>query len=412
LPIAPSVQGCFDVDVPASKKDPIKEADLRGFKYFKKLSELLGCLHQAACQRDRAGNRLLHMDQYMSLLLLRMFTPICDSLRAMQQASSLGKVQKKLAVPRASLGSLSEAARVFDSDLLVKIVGNLAGQLKPIPHSAKLDDLGSVITAVDSTLLKRLPKTVHALWIDEDHKAFKAHVHYEVLKGVAVRATLTSANTSEMSVLRKQIEPGRLYVLDRGFTNYSLMGEIISADSSFVCRIQDNCRYQVQQESELDREALELGIVRDAIVCLGSHVTNKAIRHIPLRVIQLECREHTAKSVRARREGRNTGETMLLATNRLDLPADVIAVIYKHRWEVEIFFRYFKHMLGCRHLLSHCRNGIELQTYAAIIACLLIALYTGRKPTKRTYEMFCWYLMGWAEREEVEAHIEGLKTQK
>ena len=46
---------------------------------------------------------------------------------------------------------------------------------------------------------------------------------------------------------------------------------------------------------------------------------------------------------------------------------------------IEIFFRFFKHVLGCRHLLSYCQNGIELQTYAAIIACMLIALWTGRK---------------------------------
>jgi len=45
----------------------------------------------------------------------------------------------------------------------------------------------------------------------------------------------------------------------------------------------------------------------------------------------------------------------------------VIGLIYLHRWQVEIFFRFFKHVLGCRHLLSHCENGIELETYAAII---------------------------------------------
>src|SRR5487761_207992 len=54
-------------------------------------------------------------------------------------------------------------------------------------------------------------------------------------------------------------------------------------------------------------------------------------------------------------------------------------------------FRFFKHILGCRHLISHDENGIEIQTYCAIIACLLISLWTGRKPTLRTYEMICYY---------------------
>jgi len=62
-------------------------------------------------------------------------------------------------------------------------------------------------------------------------------------------------------------------------------------------------------------------------------------------------------------------------------------------------------VLGCRHLLSTDKNGIERQTYAAIIACLLIALWTGRKPTLSTYRMLCWYFSGWADEEELLGHI-------
>ncbi len=93
----------------------------------------------------------------------------------------------------------------------------------------------------------------------------------------------------------------------------------------------------------------------------------------------------------------------------LDVPADVIGLLYKKRWAVETFFRFFKHILGCRHLLSHCANGIEIQSYLAIIACLLITLWTGRKPTLRTYEMICFYFSGLASEEELLAHIKKLK---
>jgi hypothetical protein len=96
-----------------AKREKIKESQLVGFNYFKAIGGLLESLHEAGCQRDRAGNRQLHMDQYMSLLLLYMFNPICTSLRAVQQASELQKVQRLLGCPRASLGSLSESARVF-----------------------------------------------------------------------------------------------------------------------------------------------------------------------------------------------------------------------------------------------------------------------------------------------------------
>ena len=81
------------------RRHKIRESELQGFKYFKALSGMLNGLHNAGCQYDRAGNRKLHMDHYMSLLLLYMFNPICTSLRAVQQASELEKVQHKLGCP-------------------------------------------------------------------------------------------------------------------------------------------------------------------------------------------------------------------------------------------------------------------------------------------------------------------------
>jgi hypothetical protein len=107
------------------KRHELEEQELQGFKYFKAISGLLEKLHEVGCQRDRAGNRLLHMDQYVSLLLLYMFNPLCTSLRSLQQASELKKVQKKLGVPRASLGSLSEAATVFDRQRMVEVLAEL-----------------------------------------------------------------------------------------------------------------------------------------------------------------------------------------------------------------------------------------------------------------------------------------------
>jgi hypothetical protein len=395
----------------AKKKPKIKQSDLQGFKYFKKLSQMLERLHNAGCGRDRAGNRILHMDQYMTLLLLCMFSPISKSLRSMQQASKLKKVQKKLHVPRSCLGSLSEAARVFDSDLLIEIIGELASQIKPVPHSAKLDDIKAILTIVDGTLLKALPKTVDALWGDRNANAFKAHVQYELLKAVPVNCQLTDGKANEKAVLAQNLEAGRFYVLDRGYAKYELLQQIIDSASHFVCRLYDGSVYRIIEQRELDSNSLAAGIYRDMIVQLGSGPVRDNLKEA-VRIIELKATEQTQYSSHTLPyRGRKRPETMLICTDRLDLPADVIALIYKCRWQIEIFFRFFKHILGCRHLLSYCDNGIELQTYSAIIACLLIALYTGRKPTLRTYEMFCWYLSGWADEEELTAHIERLKQQ-
>jgi len=393
------------------KKRKIQQSDLQGFKYFKKLSRMLNHLHLAGCQRDRAGNRLLHMDQYVTLLLLCMFSPICSSLRAMQQASELKKVKKKLRVPRCSLGSLSEAASIFDSDLLRGVVEQLADQIESVPHPEKLDDIGGILTIVDGTLLKSLPKTVDALWKDENNKAFKAHFQYEILKAVPVASELTNGRANEKTVLSAALQSGKLYVLDRGFAKYELMQQIIDAHSHFVCRISDVADYEVLEERQLDGDSLKAGVCRDMVVRLGSQPVKDDLKQ-KVRILQLKLTEQTEYSaITLAYRGKRRPQTMLIATDRMDLSADVIALIYRCRWQVEIFFRFFKHVLGCHHLLSHRANGVQLQVYAAIIACLLIALYTGRKPTKRTYQMLCWYLAGWADEEELTAHIERLKEQ-
>ena len=103
----------------ANKRRPqVRAAELCGLKYFKILGPLLDGLHEQATARGQAGNRSLFFDQYASLLLLYFFNPIVTSLRGIQQASTLDKVQKLLGCGRVSLGSLSEASRVFDAQAL------------------------------------------------------------------------------------------------------------------------------------------------------------------------------------------------------------------------------------------------------------------------------------------------------
>lgn len=393
----------------SKKRHKIREHELQGFKYFKPISGLLENLHDAGCQRDKAGNRILHMDQYMSLLLLYMFNPICTSLRAIQQASELRKVQRKLGCARASLGSLSESAAVFDSSLMQEVVRDLASQLQPIAANDKLSDISAILTAVDGTLLNALPKMTWALW-KKEHMAVKAHTQFDIQKHVPVKMTVTDANTDEKQVLSDNLESGRIYVKDRGYASLSLFQQILDANSSFVCRIKDNSVYECIEEFELTDDAVAAGIIFDKKVRLGCNDKTKKQLSVPVRLIAIKCTPHK-KRYKISRGGPEQGETLLIATDIFTLDADVIALIFKHRWAVEIFFRFFKHVLGCRHLLSYDQNGIELQTYAAIIACMLISLWTGRKPTLRTYEMLCYYFTGLADEEELLAHIARLQKQ-
>jgi hypothetical protein len=394
----------------SSKRQEIRQGDLQGFKYFKKVRRLLERLHRVGCERDRAHNRRLHMDEYTVLLLLYLFNPICVSLRALQQACELKKVQRVLGVRRSSLGSLSEAARVFDSEWLLGLIQDLGAELRPLPHAASLDDLGgAVVTLVDGTVLEALPKVAAVLGLGEPSPAFKAHVEFELLTGVPAAATLTGAHADERKVLAGHLRSGRLYVNDRGYADYGLFQSILDVGSHFVTRLKDNAVVEVVEERELSDEALRAGVVRDAVVWLGDRPSRVKLRQ-PVRIVQVECRPHR-KPYKTGRGGPEQGDTILIVTDLRDVPVEVVAAIYEHRWQIEIFFRLFKHLLGCRHLLSHCQNGIELQVYTAIVACLLIALYTGRQPTQRTYEMLAWYFMGWADEDELEAHIAKLKKQ-
>jgi IS4 transposase len=222
---------------------------------------------------------------------------------------------------------------------------------------------------------------------------------------------LTDANTDERDVLEACLQSGRVYVMDRGYAKFALFGKIIQAGSSFVCRIRDNSVFDVLETRFVTPDMVQAGIVGDVVVRFTGKTAREADLDRSLRIVEVKCTPHRKPSGHNGRGGPEQGETLLIVTDVLDVPADVIALIYKHRWAIETFFRFFKHVLGCRHLLSHCTNGIEIQTYLGIIACLLIALWTGKKPTLRTYEMICFYFTGMATEEELLAHIEKLNPQ-
>jgi hypothetical protein len=385
--------------MPRKRKPQITNRDLKGFKYFRILQPLLERLKECGTERDRAGNRILHFDQYCALILLLYFNPILTSLRAVQQASRLAKVQKLLGCPRSSLGSLSEAARVFDSELLREIIGELAQKALPITIGKEAEALRG-LTAVDGSLLPALPKMVWALWRDDDHRAAKMHVHFDVFRGIPADVTVTHGSGSERERLRNMLQPGRLYVVDRGYEEYQLFQDIVDARSSFIARVQDDVAYQVLEERPLSDEAKAAGVVSDVVLKrLGTDHHKNVIKQ-PVRIVKV----HTDKL-----DSNGEPNVLVLVTSLLDLSAELVALGYKHRWAVELFFRWLKCVLGCRHLVANNKNGVEIQVYLGIIASLLISLWTGRKPTKRTLEMVQFYFTGLASWEELQAHIEELK---
>jgi hypothetical protein len=380
----------------------ISEADLHGFRYFKVLRPLLERLHADGTGRDRAGNRELFYDGYATLLLLYFFSPALTSLRGLEQASGLAKVQKRLGVGRTSLSSLSEAAHIFNPALLRELVSDLArGTQHRLPRS-DAKELANLV-AVDGTLLPALPRMAWAVWQSPQQRAAKAHVAFEVLSGIPVDATITAGSGPERPQWRAMARPGGFYVVDRGYADYSLFRELDALPCRFIGRLQENAVFELIEERELTAEARRAGVVRDAMIRRLGTEKHNALLDRPMRIILVE------------RPGVRPGDPAqqwVLVTNDLGLAADLVALGYRYRWAIELFFRWLKCILQCRHLLSECQTGVEMQIYVALIATLLIASRTGLHPTKRTYEMICHYISGWASLKELEAHIAARKIKE
>jgi hypothetical protein len=402
--------------VPGPKKrPPLRASDLGGFRYFKQLDALLASLHDHA----DGPNRKLHYDQYISLILLYFFNPVLTSLRGISQASALPKVQHRLGVGRASLGSLSESARVFDPQLLEEIVQDLAGQAQAADAPARPDGLNETleIIARDGSLLPALPRMAWALWLDEEHRAAKLHLEFNVLKGTPARAHLSEANASECASLRADLRSGQLYLLDAGHSEYALFEEIRKASSSFVARLHDNAVYETAEDRSLTEADRACGVIFDRVARLGSPAKREALS-APVRLVRVHLHSAPRNGLAGRHSRVSSKKTfrhvpeeydLLLVTDQLDLPAETIALLYRWRWMIELFFRWLKCTVRFRHLLSESADGIQIQMYCALIATLLIVLWTGRKPTKRTWEMVQFYFQGWASAEDLQTHITSLK---
>ncbi len=387
-------------------KQKIKSSQIKGAKYLKEIISQLKPLHDIEVDPLRPNKRQLHMDEYVAMFLMYMFSPVCDSLRSIQRASTLKDVCKRFGLKRTGLSTLSDAQHVFDASLLEPVIEKLFGEV--VGKSSEFKTVSSPeIVLVDGTVIPAIKDMIWAAYGNSGtNKAVKCHFLYSLTHNIPMFTEITSANVSEKKVLEGLLESDKCYVMDRGYAKHGLMQKIISAGSSFVVRIRDNSVFEVVEEKELSKKALDCGIVRDAIVRFSKTKDLEST----VRLVEVECKPHK-QNKHLGRGGPSQGETILIATSEEKLPATTISAIYKSRWQIEIFFRYFKHLLGCRHLLCHSENGVELEMYIAIIACLLIMLWTGKKPSKATFEMLYYFMIGLADEEDLQEHLARLKKQ-
>jgi hypothetical protein len=329
----------------AEAKKSIQEKDVQGLKYFDQLGPLLERLHEVGCRRDSAGNRRLHYDQYCMLTLLFLFNPIITSLRGLQQASELKNVQKKLGCPHAALGSLSESVTVFDPERLKGIIAELGGQLEPLGRDPRLKDIRDTILLVDGTLLAALPSMAEASMLKAATGSasikWRLHTHFEVDRYVPARIDVTrdgGGECDERAVLERTIESDRLYVMDRGYAKFTLFNQIVAAKSSYVCRIRDNSAYDIVEERPLSEAARAERVIEDRVINLGASSKSDARPDHKIRMVTIQAKPHRSAGHYARRgsTGPSCDGVIRLATNLLDVPAEIIALLYHYRWTIEM----------------------------------------------------------------------------
>lgn len=386
---------------------------LRGFTQLSRVAKLLSHLHDNGCERDKASNRELHFDDYVLLILFYLFNPLIDSMRTLQHVADLPEVRKRLGIKRFSLGSFSESCRVFEPSLLQGVVKQLAGELQPVDRHELLKELPGKLTLVDATVINTLCTVAEAMFLplgDGKHShAWRLHLQFDVDHHVPgaweLTAPLNTGKSDEKSVLRRNLSAGHTYVMDRWYAQFTLWNDIKKAQSSYVCRVRDNSVYDVVEDRALDQQAKDGGVISDQIVIIGlSKKPNERADH-PTRLICIKCEPHSKRGKSSKRGSGQTGPTsdgvLRIVTDLLDVPAHVIAFLYEYRWTIEVFFRFLKQTLGCRHLLSTKREGIQIQIYAAVICCLMLNTLTGKKPTKWMVTLMSLYLQGLATDDDV-----------
>jgi hypothetical protein len=389
-------------------KEALRDKDVVCLGHLQRAFELVDRLHDVGCERDVAGNRELYFNHYAKLVLLYTWNPLIDSLRRLREAAGLPKVAKALGIKSFSLGSFSESVRVFEPQRLHEILVELAGQITPGTRDLRLKEFKDAITLVDGSVVRALARLARAAVGFEARNntsrdgmgvyGWRLHTQLD-LDTFTARIERTGARNAgenrEANVLKRNLEAGRCYVGDGHYGEQGVFKAITDAQSSYVLRMAETSVFsQIQlQERELSHEAAEAGIVRDAVACFDGVGM--------VRRIEIQVTPHIRRSWAGTGTGKKLCERIILYTSLLDMPAELIGVIYRYRYTVEHFFFILKQMLGLRHLLSQRQEGIDIQIYCAMIVCVLIQLISGKKPNKAMRAMVGWYLLGLATEQDL-----------
>jgi hypothetical protein len=216
----------------------------------------------------------------------------------------------------------------------------------------KHPELGSLV-AVDGSLIDAV---LSMEWADyrKGAKKAKTHIGFDLNRGVPRKIFLTSGKDGERPFVDRILTPGETAVSDRGYQSHGDFDQLQAAGKHFVTRIKENTIKTCLESYPVAPGSM---VFHDAKVLLGREGVNQT--QTPLRLVG-----YTVE-----------GKSYWIATSRVDLSAEQIALIYKLRWQIETFFAWWKRHLKVYHLISRSRHGLMIQMLAGLITYTLLAIY-------------------------------------
>ncbi len=340
--------------------------------------------------RERHGLRRLGRGKYLGLFLLGLFNPVLESARAACAASRLDKTQKVLGLDGpVSLSSFSDAQHVFAPEILEPVLSALLAESAARQTSSlKIGRLTpELIHVFDSTVWKVVTRMGWAEWRTQHgvQRAVRLHLKLRLSDLQPAEVEIGPGKVCERAAMRRMFKPGEFYLGDRNYgAEFAVFDELDASDCGFVLRMSNTIKWTVMEEYPLTDEAKAKGVILDALVLLG-HRGGGGERRIVVK-----------------RTAAMTEDLVLVVSETPAELSDLEALeLYRWRWQIEMFFRWLKCLVPCRHWLAESEDGVKLQIYLCLIKGLLLSLHLGTRPNKRMMELLHFHQMGWVGDDEL-----------
>ncbi|HAT1975683.1 TPA: IS4 family transposase [Legionella pneumophila] len=271
--------------------------------------------------------------------------------------------------------TLSDANRRRKADCFLWILEQL---LEMLPKKQK-KEFSKIVRVLDSSPIQL--KGYGYEWAKHNAtrrcEGLKLHVEYDLGLESPTRVALSFPNFNDSSMGKQwPIETDIIYVFDKGYCDYDWWWSIHQKKAFFVSRLKVNAAISIEQKFETNENS---PILEDGLFRFSNPKPRGGKKNLYTSL---------ARRISVQREDK---DPLILVTNLLDEPAEMIAQLYKSRWEIELFFKWIKQRLKIKKFLGKSENAVKIQLITAIIAYLLVFLFkNSHNQTTPLYLMLVW----------------------